>query len=310
MAYAIDSYPNQEELERQQQQLMAAPAGGATAPAGGTTAGQPAQGAQANNGAVEPFVGFSQYLEANRDASTARGTALAGSLGQQGAGAQSALTGLQSSFADKMKAGFPGYPNWQGRAPTADELKTFIGSSYTGPNGLGDVTGYDDAYQKALQAQSGVDATKSPYGLQATLGTEGQRGALDAALVGTTSGDKFAALQQKYGGLLKSYDDADAAAAGKANDARSGLARDQDFYRGVLDRMNQPPPAPPAHAPMQRTGKGGGAPGPGGFPRGSGGQPRRSGGRGLEASSPAPAQGTGLFSNFDPFAQLRRKRVL
>lgn len=234
----------------------AAPApGGAPPPAGGAAAPAPSQSAGQAPGR---YVNFQNYFNANKDAATASGNKLAGGIEAQGQGVQADLAKRTTAFGAAVDAGAPSRPTIQ--APTAAAVagppaapaqagatQTPIGSApgpvgysaalaatpakYTGPNSMGEASGWDELVGKANRTASEAKQTGTAGGVQALLQqqqkgqpyTQGQS-KFDAALTGAASGDRFAKLREQFSGLGKAASDANAASAGRSAYAREVVA--------------------------------------------------------------------------------------
>lgn len=102
------------------------------------------------------------------------------------------------------------------------------GGSYTGPGGLGDVLGSQDAYDTAQRAQGGLNAMGTEGGLQALIQGQNPQGdagtsKLSAGLVNAAGRGDFDALRARFN-PTKDLNDAATAAGATADAARTTSA--------------------------------------------------------------------------------------
>jgi hypothetical protein len=116
----------------------------------------------------------------------------------------------------------------------AGEINAGANGGYGGPSALSALDAYGQLTQDTTAAQQGIGALQSNEGLQG-LGLN----QTDAALLGGAGRSQFAKLGDKYGGLQKDLDAANASSIGQADDARSKSDAARDAYRGLLDQRSQ-----------------------------------------------------------------------
>lgn len=115
------------------------------------------------------------------------------------------------------------------------------GVTYSGPEDLRGVEGYDALEAAALDSDDRLAATADNAGLAGLVSDAyaGQRtaggNALDAALTGAAGGERFAQLRRQYAGLGKKVAEANAAARGEADAARASTADAAKAYGAKAD---------------------------------------------------------------------------
>lgn len=248
--------PFEKDEDQEGLQLAQGQAGRTTPAAPGAATPKPAAGPSNASG---QYVNFERYFNANKDAATATGNKLAGGIEKQGQGVQDELAKRQGAFGQSVSAGLgaaataptkapsesPGEPRSEptGRGrpsmpttPAAAEAATPAlppqqPVQWAGPNSLHEGEGWNELVSQAGTTASQAANAATPGGLQGLLQQQ-QKGAayspgqsrFDAGLVGATSGDKFAALRERFGGLSKSLGVADAASVKQSGDAQARVA--------------------------------------------------------------------------------------
>lgn len=180
-------YPYDEEDDEQQPLPGAA---GATLGGAGALGGVGAPAPQTAVQSGSDFVPFNRLYDVNQGAAKSMVDGLINQTDADGAKVQSDLAGSQAQLARSTGLG------------GTEEL-----ASYGGPEGLPDADGLE---RRAEDIGSRLTQTGTQEGLQAQLG--GSR--VGGALANAAGHDRFGDLQQKYGGLLKSVEDARGQAAG------------------------------------------------------------------------------------------------
>lgn len=254
--------PEEDENELQLTSGMA-PAATPAAPNAAPNAATPAAPAQTSGGAPGRFVNFQRYFSANQGAATKTGNALAGGIQKQGEGVQSELGQRTATFGQGVntgqgaaaptvapslaptpvvstgdplappKKGTPGLTASTPSTPTPAASVPQGPITYGGPNALSEAGGWDDLVAKAGRTAGEAAQTGSGTGLQTLLAQNQKGGAgytagqnrFDAGLVGAASGDKFAALRDRFSGLPKSLTTADVASRA-SSDAAKGRVGD------------------------------------------------------------------------------------
>lgn len=231
----------------------------APAAMGGTRQLDAAAPAASQNAGKAPgrFVNFSRYFNANADGARAAGTRVAAGLEKQGQGVQSDLQKRQGAFqtgvtnalgAAATPLGTPATPAQQtgmgGQTPTGlkgSQTQGLDGKpnapppaaapqnpvTWAGPNALSEGEGWDALVSRAGKAAADAAGATTSTGLQGLL-QEGQKANVygpgksrfDAGLLGVSSGDKFAALKERFSGLPRALGAADTASVATSDAAK------------------------------------------------------------------------------------------
>ena len=115
------------------------------------------------------------------------------------------------------------------------------GVTYSGPEDLRGVEGYDALEAAALDSDDRLAATADNAGLEGLVSDAyaGQRtaggNALDAALTGAAGGERFAQLRRQYAGLSQKVADANKVARGEADAAKASTADAAKAYGAKAD---------------------------------------------------------------------------
>lgn len=191
------------------QRLTGTGAVGATSVAGGAPADAGAPGAAPRSAAAPAsrFVGFNQYLAANRTAADATANRIADGVDAAQQRAQDAAGAVRSEV-----------------DTTPTDPAALFGRTATRVRGVGnvnatpqpqgaqqgaDAASYDDYATAAREAQQATANTGTTGGLQQLIGTgSGGAGRFDAGLVGAAGAGRFAAQRSRYADLAASLDPA------------------------------------------------------------------------------------------------------
>lgn len=225
-------------------------------PAGAAPAAASAPGAAAVAAPAQPqggrFVGFSQYLNANRDAAQRTAGQVADGVEKQGQGAEGALRQAQGAFRQDVQRGAPGYsmpaapsarataaPRAQLQAGTPSmrpqglysqpSLEQQAQATYSGPGSLAEGSGYEALVGQTEKAAAAARNTGTSAGLQAVMAEQGRAAstsggrAFDAGLVGATGQGRFAQVRSRYSGLSQLLTDANKESETLAGDAKAGV---------------------------------------------------------------------------------------
>lgn len=180
---------------------------GATSVAGGAPASAVAPGAATPAAPASRFVGFNQYLSANRTAADATANRIADGVDAAQQRAQDAAGAVRSEVDTT-----PADPAALfGRAATRVRG---VGNVNATPQPRGvqqgaDAASYDAYATAAREAQQATANTGTTGGLQQLIGTgSGGAGRFDAGLVGAAGAGRFAAQRSRYADLAASLDPA------------------------------------------------------------------------------------------------------
>lgn len=171
------------------------------------------------------FINLSDWAAANATGSQRLADEMAGGVASQGQAAQANLDGLNRDFWERVRGGTLRYEPDQVDSGRAEYLGR---EAYTGPNGLSDIAGYNEAMGKAQDAGRDARLLNDFYGRQALLDeragaggnySTGQR-LLDSALLGGAAGNRFGQLESQWGGLFDKAQGMERDAAGAAQEGR------------------------------------------------------------------------------------------
>ncbi len=115
------------------------------------------------------------------------------------------------------------------------------GVTYSGPEDLRGVDGFDALEQSALDADDRLASTADNAGLEGLVSDAyagsrtGGGTTLDAAFTGAAGGERFADLRRQYAGLSKKVSDANLAAQGQASAAKASTADAAKGYGAKAD---------------------------------------------------------------------------
>lgn len=190
------------------------------------------------------FIGIDDWGRANADGAQSLADRLAGGVESEGQAAQQGLDNLEADFWDRVRGGTVRFDEGAD-AQTAGLLSS---AEYGGPNGLADISGYDEAFAAADKAGQNARRLGGTYGRATALQdmAKGQdysngQALLDSALAGRAGGSRFAQLGQQWGGLLGRAQGMEFAAAGTAREARaiSDDARQRYAARAPVARREE-----------------------------------------------------------------------
>lgn len=285
--------PFEKDEEKDNLQLAQGQAGQVAPVTGGAPQTQSQSPAPAANAGQTPgrYVNFERYFNANKDAATNTGNQVASGIEKQGQSVQDELTQRQDTFGKAIQTNLggaataptkvaPESPGKPRSAPvTPPRMPTTPAATaaatppapaqavqWRGPGALHEGSGWDALVSKAGTAASQAGTAATSSGLQALLqqqqkGTQYTPGQsrFDAGLVGASSGDKFAALKEKFGGLPKSLGAADAASVQQSGEAQARVGAYNEKLaaaaaeRSKLLESQLPPRGGPAAPPLTGT---------------------------------------------------------
>lgn len=191
---------------------------------------------------------LSDWGQANAAGSQRLVDSLAQGADAAGNRAETAVDEVAQRFGHAVNAGSTFYaPGWA----TAAQARQLGDGTYTGPDGLSGVEGYNEAMGAAQRAGQGARALGDLYGrstaLQDAYGKSDADGnytasenLLDSALAGRAGGSRFAQLGAQWGGLLGRANQQEQAAAQTARTARQRTAENAARYAAdapVLQRQ-------------------------------------------------------------------------
>jgi hypothetical protein len=169
------------------------------------------------NPAPTNFVNYQRYFNANRDVSQRTAGRLQTEAQQKAIQAQARLQAAQRDFQQKVAAGTLQGPG-SGAQLTPEEMAR-AAAGYTGPGGLSEAEGYQQAVEAAQAAGQNLAQLGDDAGVQALLERTGGPGSKFAASLAGTAGRRgFDALRATFN-PAKDGQAADAAAAKQVADA-------------------------------------------------------------------------------------------
>lgn len=193
------------------------------------TAGRPGTG----------FVNLGDWSQANSAGAQRLSDTLAGNAQAAGAEALGGLNALGTQFGGEVVDGSLWYNSLA--APTSRDAKALAERTYTGPDSLRDVEGYEPTMQRLQDAEEGARQVGDLYGRATQLGdlygkrgdyTSGQR-LLDSALAGSAGAGRFNTLAQQWGGLMDKAVTAEETSQQTAAQARESTAAAAQQYAAL-----------------------------------------------------------------------------
>jgi len=188
------------------------------------------------------FVNLADWTRANAGASNALVDRLAGDVNAQGTLVDRDVSRMSNQFQDAADLANIRYEDPGGDVARARYLSNV---SYAGPKSLYDFGDFDGVLDRADRTESAAQRAGDYYGRQAALQdayggtgayTPGQQ-RLDSALAGVAGAQRFADLNQRWGGLYNRAQNADLAARNTANAYTQGSAEAATRYGQEADRI-------------------------------------------------------------------------
>lgn len=182
------------------------------------------------------FVNFQRYFNANKGAAERTAADVGHQVQQRNEDAAAALQKTQDDFNAKVAAGTVQAPG-DAEYLNAEQLAR-AAAGYTGPAGLNEAAGYDDAVAASQRAQQGNAALKDDAGLAALIG--GPHAGFDAALAGAAGRSNLDALRARFNpGKAGETADAEAAKQVEAAQAKSGANSERWAAAATTEQKRQ-----------------------------------------------------------------------
>lgn len=221
--------------------------GGGDGQVSGTVGGKPQAPtpgqATSSPNAVDKFINFDQYFNANGDAARKSAGDLTGKLARQGESAKNAIDAGTADFNQSVEDNTIKYRPTEGAFQEAtvawggnptpvsiDQARQNATATYNGPSSLVEQQNYANLEDGAHKAQTAVNLTKSQSGLQSLVQDQfGVRGAgnsrLDAGLLGAAGREQFAGVRDRFGNLDQYLSGAVDQSINTANTGRANTAK-------------------------------------------------------------------------------------
>jgi len=262
--------PFPEDDERRRRDPLTERFGGAAPPARAMAPPPPAApppaapatnvGTGANGPSPTGFTNFARVQSANRDVSQREAASYGRRAEAKADSAKQSLDALNARFGGAVNAGTVGAPQngfaaqppdgaglvgestrpTLGGGLTSSQMFENADKTYSGPGGLGDIEGVDDAYSAKLGAEQNLDALGTEAGVSALVQQQNAfngegNNELSGALIGGAGRADFDALRARFNPDAD-FAKAETAAADRAKSAKAESTRNAEGWRALGDK--------------------------------------------------------------------------